>query len=42
MQDFEKFMRAGITTFDTADVYGPSEAIIGQYLRLFPNRRSQV
>eukprot|EP00667_Euglena_gracilis_P024841 EG_transcript_28809 len=24
---------AGITTFDTADIYGPSQELIGQYLR---------
>lgn len=29
-------------SFDTADVYGPSEAIVGQYLRLNPGRRPQV
>eukprot|EP00898_Chlorokybus_atmophyticus_P004752 jgi/Chlat1/5278/Chrsp35S05238 len=32
VQDFEKFVEAGITTFDTADIYGPSESLIGRYL----------
>lgn len=32
VQDFQKFVEAGITTFDTADIYGPSERIIGEYL----------
>lgn len=30
--DFDKFVEAGITTFDTADIYGPSEELIGKYL----------
>lgn len=28
-----------MTTVDTADVYGQSEALLGQYLRLYPQRR---
>lgn len=32
VQDFQPFVDAGITTFDTADIYGPSEKLIGQYL----------
>lgn len=28
--------RAGVFALDTADIYGPSEAIIGQHLRLNP------
>lgn len=32
VQDFQKFVDAGITTFDTADIYGPSESLIGRYL----------
>ena len=33
---------AGITTLDTADNYGPSEALIGQWRRLYPHNRSVV
>ncbi|MEW5305636.1 MAG: hypothetical protein WDW36_008163 [Sanguina aurantia] len=40
--DFDAFVEAGITTFDVADVYGSSEAMLGQYFRLFPHRRDQV
>ena len=29
------FANAGITTFDTADIYGPSEAIVGKFLDAF-------
>ncbi|GAB4818560.1 hypothetical protein N2152v2_005606 [Parachlorella kessleri] len=32
LQDFQPFVKAGITTFDTADIYGPSEELIGKYL----------
>ena len=32
IEDFGKFVDAGITTFDTADIYGPSEELIGKYL----------
>lgn len=32
VQDFQAFVDAGITTFDTADIYGPSEQLIGRYL----------
>ena len=42
VQDFQKFVDAGITTFDTADIYGPSERIIGTYLSsLTPEARSK-
>ncbi|KAG2427620.1 hypothetical protein HXX76_012272 [Chlamydomonas incerta] len=34
--DLAAFARGGITTLDTADNYGPAEALIGQYLRLHP------
>ncbi|GFR48697.1 hypothetical protein Agub_g10653 [Astrephomene gubernaculifera] len=34
--DLAAFHRAGVTTLDTADSYGPSETLIGQYLRLNP------
>ena len=33
VEDFERFAEAGIRTFDTADIYGPSEKLIGEYLR---------
>lgn len=33
VDDFERFEEAGIHTFDTADIYGPSEKLIGEYLR---------
>ena len=36
VQDFDAFVQAGITTFDTADIYGPSEGLIGDYLRRRP------
>ncbi len=32
MDDFQPFVAAGITTFDTADIYGPSETLIGDFL----------
>ncbi len=32
IEDFQKFVAAGVTTFDTADIYGPSERIIGEYV----------
>ena len=34
--DFATFVNAGITTFDTADIYGPSEGLIGEYIRSRP------
>ncbi len=42
MQDLDAFIRAGVTTLDTADVWGPNEALVGQYLRLHPWRRQEV
>ena len=30
--DFKAFVDAGVTTFDTADIYGPSESLIGDYI----------
>mmetsp|Transcript_13859 Transcript_13859/g.34859 ORF Transcript_13859/g.34859 Transcript_13859/m.34859 type:complete len:408 (+) Transcript_13859:190-1413(+) len=32
VEDFDAFVSAGVTTFDTADIYGPSEELIGKYL----------
>lgn len=36
VDDFQAFVDAGITTFDTADIYGPSEKLIGAYLAAHP------
>ncbi|KAL4854303.1 putative aldo-keto reductase 1 [Chlorella vulgaris] len=36
IDDFAPFVAAGVTTFDTADIYGPSEALIGRYLSSHP------
>lgn len=40
--DFEPFVRAGITTFDTADIYGPSQRLIGNYLRQRPEKAEGI
>jgi aryl-alcohol dehydrogenase-like predicted oxidoreductase len=32
VSDFDAFVSAGVTTFDTADIYGPSESLIGEYI----------
>lgn len=32
----------GITTIDTADIYGPSEALVGRFLRLCPERAASA
>lgn len=31
--DMASFAAAGVTTFDTADIYGPSEGLIGEFVR---------
>lgn len=31
--DFAKFAEAGITSIDTADIYGPSERLVGEYVQ---------
>ena len=31
--DFAAFEKAGITTFDTADIYGPSQELIGEFIK---------
>ena len=31
--DFTAFEKAGITTFDTADIYGPSQELIGEFIK---------
>ena len=33
VRDFQSFVDAGITTLDTADIYGPSEKLIGDFVR---------
>ena len=33
VEDFRAFEMAGVTAFDTADIYGPSEQLVGQYLQ---------
>eukprot|EP00850_Spirogloea_muscicola_P018586 SM000172S03059 [mRNA] locus=s172:147863:149668:+ [translate_table: standard] len=33
VRDFQPFVNAGISTFDTADIYGASQSLIGQYLK---------
>ena len=40
MDDFSAFVDSGITTFDTADIYGPSERLIGSYLSSPAHRTS--
>lgn len=44
IQDIHTFVNAGITTLDTADIYGPSEKIIGSYRDTYPeeSRTCQV
>ncbi|PNW72043.1 hypothetical protein CHLRE_16g684750v5 [Chlamydomonas reinhardtii] len=39
VEDFGKFVAAGVTTFDAADHYGPAEALIGRYLASNPDQR---
>eukprot|EP00878_Enallax_costatus_P000475 GHUV01000567.1.p1 GENE.GHUV01000567.1~~GHUV01000567.1.p1 ORF type:complete len:455 (+),score=136.94 GHUV01000567.1:163-1527(+) len=36
IEDLNTFCKQGMFTLDTADIYGPSEALIGQYMRLNP------
>lgn len=42
MEDFVAFVAAGVTTFDTADIYGPSESLIGHYLKHHPAEKPHV
>ena len=42
VEDLQAFANAGITTLDTADIYGDSERIIGQYLASSPDARSKA
>ena len=39
VEDIDKFVAAGVTTMDTADIYGPSEKLIGDYIRGRPQGR---
>ena len=40
VDDIGRFVDAGITTLDTADIYGPSESLIGKYLASSPGARA--
>ncbi|GBF94561.1 aldo keto reductase [Raphidocelis subcapitata] len=40
VDDFGAFYRAGITSFDAADHYGPAEALIGRFLGTDPSLRA--
>ena len=42
VDDFQQFVDVGITTFDTADHYGPSEVLISKYLQNHSAVRNQV
>lgn len=42
VDDFQQFVDAGITTLDTADIYGPSEKLIGQFLAGHPDARKKT
>eukprot|EP00971_Amphidinium_carterae_P266132 5279249-Amphidinium_carterae.2 len=33
----QNHFRAGVTTLDTADIYGPSESIVGQFMKQEPS-----
>jgi aryl-alcohol dehydrogenase-like predicted oxidoreductase len=42
LADMAKFVEAGITTFDCADIYTGVEELIGSFLRAFPSLAGQV
>lgn len=42
MDDCYFFKTGGITTYDTADIYGPSEKLLGQYLRKYPDAANET
>lgn len=42
VEDIDKFVSAGVTTLDTADIYGPSEKLIGDFIRGRPQGRTGV
>jgi len=37
IEDFGAFVSNGITTLDTADIYGPSESLIGEFRKTYPS-----
>ncbi|GAX74330.1 hypothetical protein CEUSTIGMA_g1779.t1 [Chlamydomonas eustigma] len=42
INDFQDFYRAGITSWDCADHYGPAEELIGRYLKDHPSEAQNV
>jgi aryl-alcohol dehydrogenase-like predicted oxidoreductase len=42
VEDFRTFASNGITTFDTADIYGPSESLIGEFSKTYPSLASST
>jgi diketogulonate reductase-like aldo/keto reductase len=42
VEDFAAYVAAGVTSFDTADIYGPSESLIGHYLKHHPAEKPHV
>lgn len=42
LDDFENLVSHGFTSFDTADIYGPSEAILGKFRELHSSRVSST
>lgn len=42
IEDFRTFVSNGITTFDTADIYGPSEGLIGEFRKRYPSLASST
>uniref|UniRef100_A0A7S3RAK6 NADP-dependent oxidoreductase domain-containing protein n=1 Tax=Dunaliella tertiolecta TaxID=3047 RepID=A0A7S3RAK6_DUNTE len=41
IEDFGRFVNAGVTTFDAADHYGPAEVLIGKYLASMGPEKAQ-
>ncbi len=39
LETMELYAAHGLTTFDTADIYGPSEAILGKFRQQWENRK---
>jgi aryl-alcohol dehydrogenase-like predicted oxidoreductase len=42
LSDMDRYVDAGITTFDCADIYTGVEALIGQWIRTRPNGASRI
>lgn len=42
MEDFGAFLDGGVTAVDTADIYGPSERLIGDYVRSAGDKAAQM